>query len=361
MSRTNNNGIVVESCIAIACIAAFLMWMRVTGPGAAEHFAQPQYTGIDYERLYAVATAFRRVLERPPTEAELQKYEGQLSMDPEFDVPSLETHLRQSAEYKRLVGVQKNSTLAEVGGVVSEQAIRGKISDMYFRITGQKADGVTMELLYSRYRHTNLSDSYLTALIQQMADVPGASGASGASGSSATSGTVKSAKSANVSKSVASESKASGGGGGSVATGVDGNGGYASAGSSGSNANDGSITIERQWLRSLGLSDNDLKASPSSVISRLQALSQSCRSNDVAEDRYKKAEVCKRDRQRMLDSIGYDEGEQTGSWTMPRNRDRAKLKASISNLRALQASNEQTSLIGTLLSDVQGQNMTLFP
>ena len=332
MVRRCDGTFVPEACIALVCIAAFYMWSDIARLGAPskEQFTQPGFTGIDYERLYAVSTAFRRVLERPPTEAELQLYENKLSLDPEFDVPALEVYLRQTAEYKRLVGMQKNSSFAEIDGVVSEQAIRGKLADMYFRITGQKADDVTMELLYSRYRHTNLSDAYITALIQQMADVSGTGGPGGVDSATRT-----------------SSSAALSGSGGNGSAG--GNGDEGSAVNADAITDGDSVTIEKAWLRSLGLTEDDLKGDPQAILEQIKKLSESCKATDVAEDRYKKMQLCKRERQRMLDSIGYDEGALVGSWTMPHSRDEHLFDEARRDQSGLRASQETSSLVGSLL------------
>lgn len=330
--------------MAITCIAIFVLWNRRClnipsfGSEHSEHlenverFEQPAYTGIDYERLYAITSAFRRVLERPPTEAELQEYKNKLSLDPEFDIPALEVRLRQSAEFKRLVGTQKNSTLAEVDGVVSEQAIRGKLADMYNRITGQTVDDVTMELLYSRYRHTNLSDAYITALIQQM------------NSASSNQGPIPS----NGLASDANQNGTNQGGAGEPSPGEasnNGNGQVAAANGTDANA----ITIEREWLKSLGLTDADIVGGPSEVLARLKTLATSCRDSDISKDTYAKGQICARERQRMLDSIGYDEGDPVGSWTMPKNRDEYAFNKARSDQKDLKASVDDPSLYGSLL------------
>jgi hypothetical protein len=327
-----SDSFLVEAAIAISCVSLFVWWNHRC-IWAAEHFEQPAYTGIDYERLYAITTVFRRVLERPPTEAELQEYRGKLSLDPDFDIPALETELRQTPEFKRLVGIQKNSTLAEVDGVVSEQAIRGKLADIYNRITGQAIDDVTMDLLYSRYRHTNLSDAYITALIQQMANVPGKSDqdSSQEAGAGSDKGAAKGTMAGASSNAFRSGDHADAS-----------DGAHPTPGS-------GAITIEREWLKDLGLSDADINGGPSKVLARLRAVATSCRESDVTKDMYAKAKICTRERQRMLNSIGYDEGEPMGSWTMPKNRDAAVYDKARSDQKNLKASTGDSSLSGSLL------------
>lgn len=315
-----SHGFVIEMYIAIACLAAYALYVKRSS--AKESFAQAQYVGIDYERLYAVVTAFRKVLERAPTEEELQRYESKLSSDPEFDVPALEHTLRQSAEFKRLTGLQKNSNVAEIDGVVSEQAIRGKLEDIYYRITKQKPDSVTMDLLYSRYRHTNLSDAYITALIQQMA-----AGPSGALDRS------KNALGASVGHTEGASTRA---GSGTNAAGQDKN----------------SFTIEKNLLKSLGLTDEELRGSPRDIIALLRAKANSCKTSDIDKDNYKRREICARDRQRMLDTINYNEGLPMGTWTMPYDRNTEQLYKSRRDHSSLRASPDQTELIGTLLSDI---------
>ena len=125
----------------------------------------PQLVGIQYERYYAVITAYRRVLERPPTEDELQRMTMRIGSDPEFDVASLEQELRHSPEYRRLTGMQKNTMYSELDDVVSEKALKTKLTDMYKRVTGQEIDDVTMDFLFARYRHSSLNDAYITALM----------------------------------------------------------------------------------------------------------------------------------------------------------------------------------------------------
>lgn len=339
MKRATIRACAVELFVAASIIAAFAIWYgRARDPAVAsrEHFADPQYTGIDYERLYAITTAFRRVLERPPTEDELQRFKSKLSLDPEFDVPALENALRQSAEYKRLVGLQKNSSLANVDGVVSEQAIRGKLSDMHVRITGSKPDDITMELLYSRYRHTNLSDAYITALIQQIAGEPGSKDA---------------------------VEKGSGTGhvrGGDEKGGADAGGSTEFADVSDNMQRDGeeTIGIERAWLRSLGLNEEQSQGTPEQVVSRLKEIAKSCREATSGESAAcDKRTRCEREQKRVLDSIGYQKGESVGSWTMPQSRDVARLERERNDHRKLRASADRTMLGVSPISD---SNMTLF-
>lgn len=290
--------------LLILGMVGFATWSRL------EPFEAPQYSGIDYERMLAVTNAFRRVLERPPSEAELIEFENKLSSDPEFDVPALETHLRQSPEYKRLVNLQSNSfNVSMEGGLVSEHAIRGKLADMYQRITGQKVDTVTMDLLYSRYRHTNLSDAYITALIQQMAST----------------GTV-----------------ANGSARGDLSARIGGafDDGSRSGKRSGAPLESGdALTVEKKWLRSLGLSERDLAGDPQRVLARIRevAMRGSGGEQDVANKtwptRRGSASECDKkitramcglkslERSRTLQSIRYEEGAPMGSWTLPRNKD----------------------------------------
>lgn len=327
MGRRSAGNLLIEVGVASVVLMIFFAVYKPSSQGGScscEGFETPQYAGIDYERLFAIVTAFRRVLERPPTEEELQKYRNKLSLDPEFDVPALETELRQSAEYKRLVGAQKNSNLAAIDGVVSEAAIRGKLRDMYFRIAGQNPDDVTMDLLYSRYRHTNLSDAYITALIQQMVNVDGKR-ATGSSKPSGSDGVASSAASV-----TATHGSAAG--------------------------NEDSISIEKAWLRSLGLTEEDLRGSPGDILAKLKNLARTCRQSDIDKDRYHKKQICLRDKLRTLDSINYDVGEPMGSWTMPINRDQRVLHNERQDYSRLKASNAQTALIGTLLTDINNSS-----
>ena len=336
--------------IAIVVFAAVLE--RDRRRGSPEGFEQRKYTGIDYERLYAVTTAFRRVLERPPTEAELQEYESKLSLDPEFDVPALETHLRQSAEYKRLTGMQKNSTLSEVGGVVSEAAIRGKLAGMYEQIVGHPADDVTMDLLYSRYRHTNLSDAYITALIQQMAVDPSEPVATNDHGGDSAS-------------TVTTSGAPAGTGSDDASSGVDGFGPDTVDANAGTDSSDDTVNVERRYLAALGLSEADLQGEPSQVSKRLESLAKSCRTSQAMLDERDQQSICRRERRRMLDSIGYEEGQPIGSWTMPRDLQERTLIAARRDHAAVRTTTAPTDLGATPIADGDSADadvaLALFP
>ena len=283
---------------ALALVSASLAVMAVLSsspPRVPEHFEQPAYTGADYESYYAIVSAYRRVLERAPTEDEMQRARVRLSTDAEFDIPALETSLRASEEFRRLVGLQKNASLANVDGIVTESSLRAKISDIYSRITGQVPDEVTADFLYARYRHTNLSDAYITALIQQMA-----TGTTDPSPVEPPPGADPNAADPNASH--PSSARA-----GPAET------------AQGTGSSD-TVPVSREVLRSLGLTEEEARLDPDAVAHRLREISQnmhSC-SQDAETDKYRKT-VCMRDRQAMLDSVGYDEGAPIGSWAMPSN------------------------------------------
>jgi hypothetical protein len=265
-----------------------------------------------------------------------------LAYDPEFDVSTLERELRASDEFKRLTGMQKNSTFAEIDSVVSESSLRSKLADMYFRITGSQVDDVTMEFLYSRYRHTSLNDAYITALIQQMhrpsGGRPGSRPGSRPAGSGPEGGAT-----ANDASALAKRSANAPGGHDEL-----------------------TLPVSRELLAALGLTETDARENPGKVAARLEVLAAAGKAKSIDADKYRKT-LCKLERQTMLDSIGYDEGAPIGSWAIPRDRNENLLDKARTNVPRAQEPmactvSSDSSLHGTMLDATLGSdgNMNLY-
>lgn len=295
----------------------------------AEHFGEPAFEGIDYERYYLVVAAFRRILERPPTKEELERNRHRLAMDPDFDAGALETALRDTDEYRRLVGLQKNTTTADLEGALTEDAVRKKVSELYTRVTGKAPDGTDLQFLYERYRKSDLNDAYITALVEQMAAKvpepdrgPEAAPAGAADTGAGSSGTTK----------------------------------WSLANST--------VAASRAVLRALGLGESDAAASPEAIARRVRQLAEDAdkckKPSEQMSTKDAKAFACRREREAMLESINYDEGEPMGSWTMPISRDQVLVEATRHEGRVpgstqaeapACATADQTSLIGTPIDE----------
>lgn len=337
----------VEIAAAALVIAFAYITLSTNGPslgksitGSVEGYGgleRPKLVGVDYERMYAVVAAYRRILERAPSEDELQRMQVRLAGEDTFDVAKLETELRESAEYRRLVGLQKNSVYGEIDAVVSETALKNKLADIYTRITGLKIDTVAMDFLYSRYRHSALNDAYITALIQQMMAYsgrsPGGEGAeSQTSGQSGQSNQADPNPQAPPAESIA-----------------------ASAGSAPDISSGMSESASSAMWRALGLSEEEARADPDRVAARITALADAGVDTSACSDLYRK-KACRLDTAATLDSIRYDEGEPMGSWMPPRNRDNYALEAARRNLPPLEREMGRPSSIGSDLKDVSNEN-----
>jgi hypothetical protein len=125
-------------------------------------------TGVDYEVYFAIVDTYQRVLDRAPSESELQEQRNRLETDAKYDVPALERVLRSSAEYRRLVALQKNLVHSELEGLLTEQQILAKVRSMYLEATGEAPDDATLQFLLERYRASQLDDASLTALIENI-------------------------------------------------------------------------------------------------------------------------------------------------------------------------------------------------
>jgi len=121
--------------------------------------------GNNFDVALAVTKAYKTVLERTPTEAELLEYHDRLLSDSQFDVPALEASLRESGEYRRLTRLQSESANPGLEGVLTEAQVLGKLRGFYRAEVGVDPDEPTLVFLRERYRRTRLDDEYIKALI----------------------------------------------------------------------------------------------------------------------------------------------------------------------------------------------------
>lgn len=129
-------------------------------------------TGVDYELFFSIVNAYKTVLDRPPSEAEIQMQKARLSNDPKFDIARLEATLRQSGEYRRLVALQRNTVYAELEGTMTDRQVLDKVMEMYREVAGNEPDDATTAFLLERYRKSRLDDVYLRALIENITMAP---------------------------------------------------------------------------------------------------------------------------------------------------------------------------------------------
>ncbi len=125
--------------------------------------------GNNFDVALAVTKAYKTVLERTPTEAELLEYHDRLLSDSEFDVAALEASLRESGEYRRLTRLQSESANPGLEGTLTEAQVLGKLRKFYRAEVGVDPDEPTLVFLRERYRRTRLDDEYIKELIISIA------------------------------------------------------------------------------------------------------------------------------------------------------------------------------------------------
>lgn len=124
--------------------------------------------GNNFDIALAVTKAYKTVLERTPTEAELIEYHDRLLSDEQFDVKALEASLRETGEYKRLIRLQSESANPGLEGSLTEAQVLGKLRRLYRNQVGVDPDESTLVFLRERYRRTRLDDDYIRELIKSI-------------------------------------------------------------------------------------------------------------------------------------------------------------------------------------------------
>jgi hypothetical protein len=309
-------------------------------------------TGVDYELFFSIVNAYKTILDRPPSEAEIQMQKARLTNDPKFDIAQLEMALRQSGEYRRLVALQRNTVYAELEGTMTDRQVVQKVVEMYRSIAGNEPDDATTAFLLERYRKSRLDDAYLNALIQNITMTPRE--------------------------------------GAEQYVGPDGPGGPKAQTGTGSDAGSGSdLQTAIALYEKLGMDTTALKAGTVDPLAMMRALVAKAAGQkgagsegtwkamgdrcpvdphlaDMTPDELSKL-VSDRNRDALqkaacanswlknmdaLKAAGYGEGKKVGSWTLPE-----KLRAPVcvgGRDGAYGPVNAQTSLIGTLLTDNVG-------
>lgn len=311
------------SCLAIGACAA---------RGDAEHFtdAKRDFVGVDYEMYYAILDAYASILDRVPSEAELQAQKVRLQSDDQYDIPRLQLALRASDEYRRLVGLQKNSTLSAAEGVVTETQLRNKLAAMYTKVTGSAADPGTLDFLYAKFMDSGMNDAYVTALIENIGTASATGSGAGAGGSGAGAGGSGAGAGGVIGRvedaatSFAKQLGVNGGGGGASAT------------------NAAAV------------------AAAAAEIKALLATSCAASNGSPEGDRSACNAAAGRIHARDLAAAGYKSGPPLGSWTMPVPI-QAPTCVGAKGTKAL-ALPTQTELLGTPLQDVADEtgNMNLY-
>lgn len=121
--------------------------------------------GNNFDVALSVTKAYKNVLQRTPTEAELLEYHDRLLSDSEFDVSALEASLRESGEYRRLMRLQSESANPGLEGTLTEAQVLAKLRAFYRAEVGVDPDEATLLFLRERYRRTRLDDEYIKELI----------------------------------------------------------------------------------------------------------------------------------------------------------------------------------------------------
>jgi hypothetical protein len=151
----------VMALVSVLAVAAGAILIATRRVAPIERFS----AGNNFDVALAVTKAYKTVLERTPTEAELLEYHDRLMSDSEFDVPALEASLRESGEYRRLVRLQSESANPGLEGTLTEAQVLGKLRAFYRAEVGVDPDEATLLFLRERYRRTRLDDEYIQELI----------------------------------------------------------------------------------------------------------------------------------------------------------------------------------------------------
>jgi hypothetical protein len=122
--------------------------------------------------FFDIVNAYKTTLDRLPSEAEIQMQKARLLDDPEFDVAKLEMSLRQSGEYRRLITLQRNEVHADLEGTMTDRQVLDKVIHVYRTAVGSEPDDATTSFLLERYRKSRLDDVYLHTLIQNISMTP---------------------------------------------------------------------------------------------------------------------------------------------------------------------------------------------
>ena len=152
----------IASIVAVA-VGAILVASSRGAP--IERFS----AGNNFDVALAVTKAYKTVLERTPTEAELIEFHDRLTSDSEFDVAALEATLRETGEFRRLTRLQSQSANPGLEGTLTEAQVLAKLRRLYRQKVGVDPDDATLMFLRERYRRTRLDDDYIRSLIENIA------------------------------------------------------------------------------------------------------------------------------------------------------------------------------------------------
>lgn len=307
-------------------------------------------SGIDYEIFHSIVNSYRTILDRPPSEAEVQMQLGRLSHDKVYTVMKMDQSLRQSAEYRRLVALQKNTVHADFEGVVSDRQTIEIVKARYMKIAGHEPDETTLKFLLEKYRKSQLDDVYLQALIENVTMTPmAASGYVGPTGPG-------SPKTGSGSRNGASDS---------VSNSID-----RTSDSDAAERLYSILGLDEATVKAILAGDDAVtrKALEAARLERQKdgcAISQRCSLTknmtpdqvaDYVKDgaqRDMKIQACnyaKVQRAQELANAGLKPGRPVGSWTMP---EQSRTPVCIGGKSDPVALNSQTALLGTLLEDQQ--------
>jgi hypothetical protein len=123
----------------------------------------------DYKDIIRV---FEKVLQRLPSNDELDMYQNEMEKDTSFDSDKLKKRLIRSSEYKQLQSLQTNKVDAELPGNVTDAQLNLNITTIYQSVYPDlHPNGEFMEFLKEKYIDYQLNDQKLKQLLLLLKDL----------------------------------------------------------------------------------------------------------------------------------------------------------------------------------------------
>lgn len=129
-------------------------------------------SGPPVEESVSTADAFVRILDRTPTEAEMNAVKSRLRHDPTFSTAVLEHILALSPERTRRVATQTNALKTELDGLYTRQQVRLHVRGVYADVTGSEPSSEAERFLMQRYVASGMDEHALIRLTKAIAIVP---------------------------------------------------------------------------------------------------------------------------------------------------------------------------------------------
>lgn len=152
----------------VAASAICVMLVHARGTADMEGFSR----GPPVDEMFEIVSAFERVLDRRPTERELESVTKRLRDDPTYSTGVLEHQLMLSTERKRRVATQTNALKTELEGLYSRQQVRLHVRAAYADAIGTTPSAEAERFLLQRYVDSGMDEHELIRLTKAISIVP---------------------------------------------------------------------------------------------------------------------------------------------------------------------------------------------